>query len=478
MSKRVREDEDEEAPAVVEAPAPEASTASSDPKSEKQERQARDARMALAALPDQEMYEKSYMHRDVVTHLVVTATDFIVTASRDGQLKFWKKQQTGVDFVKHFRAHLAPIVGLSVTFDGTLLATSAADKGLKIFDVQSFDMIHWIKLDYTPGPCEWIGGSSSSRALLACADANEPLIRLYDGGSGDTAPVHELRIHASPVLQIKRNVTCGSVISVDAKGVIEYWRNDGGDGLPAGLGFRHKTETHLYELAKCKARPTSLSVSPDGAHFAVTSSDAKVRPPTSLRPPNPDPQPSPSPTSAPALSPTSAPTLSSTLSSTLASTPAPTPAPALSALKVRLFRYATGKTRRTYDEGLDALHELQKGGDEAYRLEAFDFGRRMAVEREYRANQEAAPSSVCFDETGKLMLFASLVGIKVPHAHRSRAARTPHARRMCAACALHALWAAWAPHAHSMYTARTLRYTGGCDRVVQARAAARQGGEH
>ena len=285
MSKRVREDEDEEAPAVVEAPTPEASAASSDPKSEKQERQARDARMALAALPDQEMYEKSYMHRDVVTHLVVTATDFIVTASRDGQLKFWKKQQTGVDFVKHFRAHLAPIVGLSVTFDGTLLATSAADKGLKIFDVQSFDMIHWIKLDYTPGPCEWIGGSSSSRALLACADANEPLIRLYDGGSGDTAPVHELRIHASPVLQIKRNVTCGSVISVDAKGVIEYWRNDGGDGLPAGLGFRHKTETHLYELAKCKARPTSLSVSPDGAHFAVTSSDAKVPAPTSLRPP-------------------------------------------------------------------------------------------------------------------------------------------------------------------------------------------------
>ena len=34
--------------------------------------------------------------------------------------------------------------------------------------------------------------------------------------------------------------------------------------------------------------------------------------------------------------------------------------------KVRLFRYATGKTRRTYDEGVDALHELQRGGDEAY----------------------------------------------------------------------------------------------------------------
>ena len=107
MSKRAREDEEDEAPAVVEAPAP-AASASSDPKQDKQERQAREARMALAALPDQEMYEKSYMHRDVVTHLVVAATDFIVTASRDGQLKFWKKQQTGIDFVKHFRAHLAP----------------------------------------------------------------------------------------------------------------------------------------------------------------------------------------------------------------------------------------------------------------------------------------------------------------------------------------------------------------------------------
>ena len=166
MSKRARDDEDDEAPAVVEAPAP-AASASSDPKQDKQERQAREARMALAALPDQEMYEKSYMHRDVVTHLVVAATDFIVTASRDGQLKFWKKQQTGIDFVKHFRAHLAPIAGLSVSFDGTLLATSAADKGLKIFDVQSFDMIHWIKLGYTPGPCEWIGGSSSSRSLVS-----------------------------------------------------------------------------------------------------------------------------------------------------------------------------------------------------------------------------------------------------------------------------------------------------------------------
>ena len=45
----------------------------------------------LENLPAGEMYEKSYMHRDVVTDVLVTPNDFVVTASRDGQVKFWKK---------------------------------------------------------------------------------------------------------------------------------------------------------------------------------------------------------------------------------------------------------------------------------------------------------------------------------------------------------------------------------------------------
>lgn len=63
-------------------------------------------KLYLENLPDAECYEKSYMHRDVVTHVVVTKTDFIVTASVDGHLKFWKKMEDGIEFVKHFRSHL------------------------------------------------------------------------------------------------------------------------------------------------------------------------------------------------------------------------------------------------------------------------------------------------------------------------------------------------------------------------------------
>lgn len=61
----------------------------------------------LRALPRASQYEKSFMHRDSITHVFATKTDFIITASCDGHLKFWKKiHKEGVEFVKHFRCHM------------------------------------------------------------------------------------------------------------------------------------------------------------------------------------------------------------------------------------------------------------------------------------------------------------------------------------------------------------------------------------
>lgn len=66
----------------------------------------------LQALPSAEMYEKSYMHRDVVTHAAVSSdADFIITGSSDGRIKFWKKRPKDVEFAKHFRAHISAIRG-------------------------------------------------------------------------------------------------------------------------------------------------------------------------------------------------------------------------------------------------------------------------------------------------------------------------------------------------------------------------------
>ena len=57
-------------------------------------------------LPASDVYEYSYMHRDIVTHIVVSKpTEFIITGSCDGHIKFWKKMQKDVEFVKHFQVN-------------------------------------------------------------------------------------------------------------------------------------------------------------------------------------------------------------------------------------------------------------------------------------------------------------------------------------------------------------------------------------
>lgn len=83
----------------------------------------------LDSLPSAEMYEKSYMHRDHLSHVeVAQAAEFFITASIDGHIKFWKKRQQGVEFAKHFRAHLGRIAGNDPIFAGRLPLLRANNK--------------------------------------------------------------------------------------------------------------------------------------------------------------------------------------------------------------------------------------------------------------------------------------------------------------------------------------------------------------
>ena len=148
------------------------------------------------SLPSSDYYERSYMHRDVLTHLLVTASDFLITGSQDGHLKFWKiltadylkQKQTAaaaalhqtsaksqdekdvnanllsspIEFVKHFRAHLGPILSLCVNESGTLLCSACGDRTVKMFDVLPFDMITMVKLDFVPLVCSFVRSFVSS----------------------------------------------------------------------------------------------------------------------------------------------------------------------------------------------------------------------------------------------------------------------------------------------------------------------------
>lgn len=69
---------------------------------------------------------------------ILCSTDFVVTGSVDGHVKFWKKQDEGIEFVKHFRCHLGNIQCLSTNHVGTLLCSVSNDKSIKVFDVVNF----------------------------------------------------------------------------------------------------------------------------------------------------------------------------------------------------------------------------------------------------------------------------------------------------------------------------------------------------
>lgn len=118
-------------------------------------------------------------------------TEFLITTSIDGHVKLWKKQDQGIEFVKHYRAHLAQIVAVSASADGQLFASVAEDGSAKVFDVVNFgkscpsrtgkygsrnidcdsigdaDIINMMKLGYTPHACCWVHRRGQAQGLLA-----------------------------------------------------------------------------------------------------------------------------------------------------------------------------------------------------------------------------------------------------------------------------------------------------------------------
>lgn len=321
----------------------------------------------VANLPSAAMYERSYMHRDVVTHVVVAPeTQFVVTASRDGHVKFWKKMSRGIEFVKHYKAHVGAVRGLAVSRDGLRLCSTAADASVKFYDVLGFDMVNMLTVDFAPGVCCWIsrlGAAAVPRVVVA--DVDTPRLRVFSAEQTGATPLHTLdRTHTAPVTVLGFNAVANCVISGDARGHLTYWHAET-YAFPTPdtvVSFKFKSDTDLYALAKRQTHATSIDVSASGDDFVVTATDAQLR----------------------------------------------------------VFRFATGKLRRTYDESLTVFEDAHADG--SLRLDAIDFGRRAAVERELTSAvaSGAAVSSCVFDESGHFLLYPTLLGVKVVNVETNR----------------------------------------------------------
>ncbi|KAI0009114.1 hypothetical protein F4779DRAFT_617944 [Xylariaceae sp. FL0662B] len=313
-------------------------------------------KLYIEALPKSTRYSKSLMHKEQLSFVNVTRSDFLITTSADGVVKFWKKAAEGVEFVKEFKAHHGDVRSVSASQDGRSFATAGADKTIKIFDVVTFDLLAMLALDYIPRCVCWIHKRGASLPLLAVSDDSKPLIRIYDGRGENQVPVHTVRgLHRSVVSIMAFNDAYDCVVSADDNGMLEYWSPSANYEKPDNV-FQYKSSTNLFDFKKAKSVPVSLTISPSGHQFVAFSVPDR---------------------------------------------------------RIRVFEFGSAKLYRTYDESLQVIEEMQQAGTAMQKLDDVDFGRRLAAEREIESPSLRNKVNVIFDESGHFILYGSILGVKV-----------------------------------------------------------------
>ena len=314
----------------------------------------------LDNLPNGESYERSYMHRDVVSWCLSSGpTGFVVTGSVDGHVKFWKKQDVGIEFVKHFRAHLGSIKYMSINCNGTLMITVSEDKQAKVFDVVHFDMINILSLDYVPVCAAWVHRAGDAIQAVAIADAER--IRIYDSrGASQPLKVIE-RMHMKPIRCIVYNPVYDVAISADQGGMLEYWRGPSGDyDFPKKVvAFDSKVETDLYEFAKHKTFPLSMTISQDGKFLAALGADKKIR----------------------------------------------------------IFRFLMGKLYCVIDESLNHYFGVQQSKQ---MMPAMEFNRKVSNDKELEKSELNGHCNIVFDSSGHFIMYATMIGIKLVNIYTNK----------------------------------------------------------
>ncbi|KAL8770750.1 MAG: hypothetical protein Q9209_003617 [Squamulea sp. 1 TL-2023] len=314
-------------------------------------------KLYISALPTSPRYSKSLMHKDQLAFVSITPyTDFLITSSIDGVVKFWKKVAVGIEAVKEFKAHLGEIQSVSVSQDGRSFATAGADKTIKIFDVITFDLLAIIQLESGPRSICYVHERGASLPLLAVSEDAAHAINVYDGRGESQKPIHTIsNLHRCTVTAMAYNNKYDCAVSVDESGMVEYWSPGAAYEKPNSV-WKYKSSTDLFAFKKAKSVPTSVTMSPDGAFFATFSFPDR---------------------------------------------------------QVRVFDFTSAKLLRSYDESIATITDMQQAGTSLQKLEDVEFGRRLAVERDVENPALQNKINVMFDESSNFIMYASILGVKV-----------------------------------------------------------------
>jgi WD40 repeat protein len=198
-------------------------------------------------VPSTDHYHTSWMHAAVVTHCVHNGKHgYVVTASADGVVKFWKRlpvangtagegQEGCLEFVKSFAAHDGPVGHLAMdnSLSQDLCCSIGANDGLiKFYDVRLFDSVSMIQTNISPTSladknepssttmrrqpanvclCEWfsivlVAGGAMTTSALAVTDARNPG-SIYVYSPDDTANEQSPTQSASSSSSVLQTIT-------------------------------------------------------------------------------------------------------------------------------------------------------------------------------------------------------------------------------------------------------------------------------
>ena len=320
----------------------------------------------LKRLPQSEMYEWSWMHRKTISNIGMASNyDFLITTSNDGVIKFWKKTQIGIEFVKEYRGHNDYIQCMDISLDGTLLITVGNDKNCCIFDVVTFDMITRLSLSYFAGCCCWINNTlKRNTAMIAISEKHNSRIHIYKPMTTNDKSIHDIEnIHRlnTKILCMKYNKKYDCCVSTDLLGNVEYWSTQSPFDRPNNLSFEYIMDTDLFVYKKNKIIPTSITISNNSELIVIKSSDNFIR----------------------------------------------------------LFRFKTGKLLLKLNENIE---EYQNSNDSIYGIDSIEFGKHIAVERQlnkemnesiFNNNKKWLCNNIIFDESDNFLLYSTMMGIKV-----------------------------------------------------------------
>lgn len=202
-------------------------------------------------IPTPAHYQISFMHRTVVTHVITSWKHaYVVTASADGIVKFWKrtevvppeskeenkmkqKEETTtpcLEFVKSFTAHVGAVAALVMedTQADVCVSIGHNDGIIKVYEVSTFDATAMIKTKEPVGsPHASFFRTAATRALflaVASSQRQDGRIFIFSVDSVNMGLVQTIQLHATAnITSMTYNAPNHCMYTADSKGILEVW---------------------------------------------------------------------------------------------------------------------------------------------------------------------------------------------------------------------------------------------------------------